>query len=72
MKPKKILILIIVILCLIVLFQNTEMVTLRFLFWDFSMSQIFLLPIVLAIGFIVGYFGARRKGDRGDTIEPRF
>ncbi len=62
MKPKKVLILSIVILFLIVLFQNTETVTLSFLFWNFSMSQIFLLPIVLFIGFVLGYFVARWQG----------
>jgi len=70
MKPKSIGILIVVILCLVVLFQNTGMVTLRFLFWEFTMSQIFLLPIVLVIGFILGYTVARLKkgkeNQRGD------
>lgn len=72
MKPKKVLVLIIVVLCLIVLFQNTGTVTLSFLFWDFSMSKVFLLPIVLAIGFVLGYFVARMKGDRGETTETPF
>ena len=65
MKIKSVVLISLVVLCLIVLFQNTEMVTLRFLFWHFSISQIFLIPIVLAIGFVLGYLVFRLKGEGG-------
>lgn len=46
----------------VVLLQNTQVVTLRFLFWRISMSQIILLVLLSVLGFLVGYFWA--KGGR--------
>ena len=68
MKIKTVVLMSIVVLCLIVLFQNTEMVTLRFLFWDFSLPQIFLIPIVLVIGFPLGYLVFRLQVDLGGDV----
>ena len=63
-NPKLIAGLVLVILFLIFLLQNTQVVTLRLYFWKISMSQIILIPLVLILGFIVGYIVARvtRKG----------
>jgi len=44
------------ILILVVFFQNTHVTSIQFLFWKISMSRIILLPPVLAIGFIIGFF----------------
>lgn len=55
MKPKNVFILIIVILFLIVILQNTEVVTLQLFFWKISMSRIILLALTLLIGFGLGY-----------------
>jgi len=55
MKPKNVLILIIVILFLIVILQNTEVVTLQIFFWKISMSRIILLALTLLVGFGLGY-----------------
>ncbi len=58
MKPKTIIILIILVLFLIVLLQNTQVVTLRFLFWEISMSPIIFLAASLFIGVVIGYVAA--------------
>jgi uncharacterized integral membrane protein len=50
---------IVVLLFVIVLLQNTDVVTLRVLFWDVSMSQIILIPLVLVIGFVLGFVAAK-------------
>jgi len=34
--------------------QNTDVVSVRFLAWELSMSRIVLLPVIFAIGVIVG------------------
>ncbi len=62
MKPKAVIILIIFVLFLIVLLQNTQVVTLRFLFWEMSMSRIILLAVVLLIGIVIGYIAATIGG----------
>ena len=43
-----------ILLVLIVLMQNTAVVTFSFLFWSFSISQILLIPLMLLVGFVVG------------------
>lgn len=53
-KFKTIVILILVVLCLIVIIQNTEIVTLRWLFWEISMSRIIFIPFLLLAGFVLG------------------
>ncbi len=55
MKPKVIIILVLIVLFLIILAQNTHLTTLHLLFWSITMSQIILIALVLVGGFILGY-----------------
>ena len=55
MKPKVVIILVLVVLFLIILAQNTHVTTLHLLFWSISLSQIILIALVLVGGFILGY-----------------
>jgi len=48
---------------IIFILQNTQVVSVQFLFWKISMSRIILLPVVMSIGFIAGFFVAK-KGRR--------
>lgn len=59
MKTKTIVTVLLIVLCLIILLQNTQMVTLRFLFWELGISRIFLLPLLIIVGFIIGYVVAK-------------
>lgn len=58
MNLKMIVILILIILSLIVVVQNTEIVTLQLLFWTISMSRIIFIPFLLLVGFVLGYIVA--------------
>jgi uncharacterized integral membrane protein len=62
-KAKTILIGILIVLSLVVIFQNTEVVGFKLLFWTFSMSRIIWLIGILVIGFIIGFAAGtmRRK-----------
>jgi uncharacterized integral membrane protein len=62
MKPMTIVILVLVALFVIILVQNTQVVTLRLLFWKLGMSQIILVPLTMLIGFIIGYLIAKATG----------
>ncbi|MBU0635232.1 MAG: LapA family protein [Candidatus Omnitrophica bacterium] len=62
MKPKTIALLILAGLFIVVLLQNTQVVSVQFLFWKISMSRIILLPVVMGMGFIIGFFMGKRKG----------
>ncbi|MDD4294303.1 MAG: LapA family protein [Candidatus Omnitrophica bacterium] len=48
-------------LILIFFLQNTQVVTIRILFWQISMSRIILLGITLLVGMVLGFFVAKRK-----------
>jgi uncharacterized integral membrane protein len=62
MKPMTIVIFVLVALFVIILVQNTQVVTLRLLFWKLGMSQIILVPLTMLIGFIIGYIVAKATG----------
>ena len=59
MKPKIILVLVLIIMAVIILIQNHQVVTYRIFFWRISMSQVILLPLALIIGFVIGYIVAK-------------
>jgi uncharacterized integral membrane protein len=61
MKFKTIVALILIAFFLIILIQNIQVVTLRFLSWEISMSRIIFIPLILVIGFILGYIFAKAK-----------
>jgi putative membrane protein len=69
MSAKAVVIVIAAILLLVVVLQNTQVVTLRFLFWNLSMSRVILLPLVGLIGFILGY-AACQLGKKPGTAKP--
>ncbi|MDP8213202.1 MAG: LapA family protein [Candidatus Zapsychrus exili] len=59
MKNKKIALLVGGVILAIVLLQNTQVVSLRFLFWKLSMPGIILLPLIMIVGFVTGLFVAK-------------
>jgi uncharacterized integral membrane protein len=59
MSTKAIAVVVAVILFVILVVQNTEVVTLQLLFWKVTMSRIILLSLVGLIGFVAGYFARR-------------
>ena len=61
MKAKTIIAVILITISIILLIQNFNVVTLRFLFWKISMSRVIFIPLVLIIGFILGYLFAKTK-----------
>ena len=61
MKPKNITLIVMGVLLLVVLLQNTQVVSVRFLFWKLSMSRIILLPLFMVVGFIIGFFVGKKS-----------
>lgn len=64
MKPKAIIGAVLAILFVIILIQNTQVVTLRLFFWKIGMSQIILIPLTMVIGFAAGFIVAKLTGER--------
>jgi uncharacterized integral membrane protein len=58
-KAKNIIIIILAIIALILIVQNTRVVPLHLLFWQVWMSQIVLVILMLAIGFSIGFILAK-------------
>lgn len=67
MKPKTIIILVLLLLSLVILIQNTQVVTLRIFFWHMSMSRILLIPLLMIIGFAIGYLVAALRRKKSGT-----
>lgn len=55
------------VLCLVVVLQNTDVVTVRFLAWEAALSQVILLLLVLLAGFLLGYLVARLRARGGSS-----
>jgi uncharacterized integral membrane protein len=60
MKPKLIIILILVLLAVIFVIQNSAMVTIELFFWSISMNQIIMICGLLLVGFLLGYLVTRK------------
>jgi len=58
-RVRTVAILALLLLSLVVILQNTEVVSVRLLFWDLVMSRIILLALSLAVGVIVGFLLGR-------------
>lgn len=54
MKPKLIAILVLILLLLTLIIQNSQAITLRVFFWQLSMSGILLFPLIFLIGALIG------------------
>jgi putative membrane protein len=69
MKPKTIIIMVLLLLSLVILIQNTQVVTLQVFFWHITMSRILLIPLLMIIGFAIGYLvAALRRKKSGSEI----
>lgn len=64
MKTKQLLILVLAVLLVIVIIQNTGVAVVQLLFWKISMSMIILIVLVALIGFIIGYLTGHHRLDR--------
>ena len=61
MKPRLIIILVLVVLAIIFIVQNTQLVSVNFLLLKFQMSQIIMIVLMLLIGFFIGYLAAGKQ-----------
>jgi len=59
MKFKTIIALILIALFLVIVIQNVEVVEIKFLFWTIIMSRIIFIPLIMLIGFILGFFASK-------------
>jgi hypothetical protein len=68
MNAKVITIMVLILIAVIVMLQNTENTILKVLFWKIMIPRILLLVILLLIGFAIGYVAANLIGGKtGDA-----
>jgi len=67
LRPKIILVGALALLLLTLVVQNSEVVTVTLLFWDFEMSRVVLILLATATGFIGGYLVARLTSARSGS-----
>lgn len=63
-RPKFILLTIIIVLLAILLLQNSDVVSLKIYFWEISMSRIIFFPVLIFVGFIAGFIVAKLVSSR--------
>ena len=61
MKSRETVALILIILCVILLVQNAQVVTVQFLFWHISMSKVLLISLLLLVGFAGGMIFSKKS-----------
>jgi uncharacterized integral membrane protein len=66
MKTKIWIVAVLLVLLIIILFQNTQEVIFRIYFWKISMSQVILVPLSVFIGVLFGYYLAKTRKDKKD------
>jgi len=59
---KQALLLVFLILVIVVMVQNASPVPFQFLGWKYEVSQLLLVLIVLAVGFLAGFVAAKLTG----------
>ena len=66
-RPRVIAAVLLALLLLVLVVQNTEVVAIKLLFWEFEASRVILITLTALIGLVCGYLLARigktRSGD---------
>lgn len=60
LKPKLVVLCFLILLALVILLQNTQVVSFQILFWSISMSRIIFFMLLIGLGFGLGYVYAKR------------
>ena len=58
MRPKTLILIILLALVGLFLVQNTVVVEVRFLFWHLAMSRSMLVILLVAVGALIGWLGS--------------
>jgi len=61
METKNIMIISLLVLAAIVIIQNLTTVPLKVLFITIEMPRIIFYPLLIGIGFLIGFMGAKKK-----------
>ena len=69
MKTKIVVIVVLTVLLIIFVLQNTEIVVINFWFWDLSLPRALLLFVTFAVGLIIGLMVPTKRKDKKPEAE---
>jgi len=61
-QVKNFILIVLGVLIIVVMVQNAQPITFRFLNWSYQVSQLLLVVIVLLLGFLSGFIVAKTTG----------
>jgi uncharacterized integral membrane protein len=68
---KQALLIVFLVLVIVIMVQNAQPTTFKFLNWSYQVSQLLLVVIVFAIGFLMGLVAAKfPRGQKPDDTPP--
>jgi uncharacterized integral membrane protein len=70
MKSKIVVIVLLTVLLIIFVLQNTEIVVVNFWFWDLSLPRALLLFVTFAVGLIIGLMVPTARKEKKPEPEP--
>jgi len=66
-RLRKITTVVLIVLAVVVVLQNTTAVSTRFLLWEISAPRAVMLAVTLLIGFVLGLLAGRRSASKRAT-----
>lgn len=64
MNAKLVVLVVLSVVLLVIVLQNTETVTVKVLFWDLAMSRVLLILFTGLVGFVLGFVVAKLTDGR--------
>lgn len=61
MNAKLLILLVLILLAVVLMFQNRQPVAIQMLFWSVDIPRVLLVIIILLVGFAIGYVAASMK-----------
>ncbi len=58
------------VILMVTIFQNTEVIALRFFFWELEVSQIVVVGLAGLLGLLIGFFAGRLHRGRSQASRP--
>jgi len=71
MKSKIVVIILLAVLLIIFVLQNTEMVIVKFWFWDASIPRALLLFVTFAVGLIIGLMVPSTQKSKEQNVQNK-
>ncbi len=69
MRPKIAIAILLGLLLLVIILQNTEVVAVKLLFWEMQMSRVLLILLAAVVGFVGGYVVSATRTDNRNIVD---